>query len=158
MRRRKPLKERFEEKFERRGSDECWFWTAKPKNGYGCIGSTEGGRWRFRYAHVVSWALANNEGLDSCDGLVIRHSCHIRLCVNPSHLSRGTQKQNIQDSIDQGTHISVLNRKLTDAQIRECRDLWSAGEWDQRSLARRFGVHQAGIWRIVHRLAYSRVK
>lgn len=36
------------------------------------------------------------------DGLVLRHKCDNRPCVNPDHLTPGTKKQNLQDCIDRG--------------------------------------------------------
>lgn len=35
-------------------------------------------------------------------GQVARHSCDNGLCVNPRHLSWGSQKENIQDSLERG--------------------------------------------------------
>lgn len=36
------------------------------------------------------------------EGLVVRHTCDNRRCINPEHLILGTQKQNIQDAVDRG--------------------------------------------------------
>jgi hypothetical protein len=54
--------------------------------------------------HRFMWLLVNgyvgpNE--------VICHKCNNKECVNPDHLYSGTQKQNVKDSIDAGTHVST---------------------------------------------------
>lgn len=36
------------------------------------------------------------------DGMVILHSCDNSLCINPEHLSAGTQKENVHDMINKG--------------------------------------------------------
>jgi hypothetical protein len=69
-------------------------------NGYGQIGGTVDGRQERKYAHRLAWELANNRPVP--DGLVVMHSCDNPRCVNPSHLSVGTQSQNIHDSIRKG--------------------------------------------------------
>lgn len=35
-------------------------------------------------------------------GMVVMHSCDVARCVNPAHLSAGTQRDNVRDAIDKG--------------------------------------------------------
>lgn len=92
---RKPIDVRFWAKVEK--SDCCWNWTGKPNNGYGMIGDTSG---KMIYAHRFSWELHNGSKVPS--GLVVRHKCDNKMCVNPDHLEIGTQKDNIADMINRG--------------------------------------------------------
>jgi len=80
----------------------CWEWNGQlyPK-GYGkaCVGDANT-KPKYLQAHRLSYKVFNGPLID---GLVVRHRCHNRKCVNPDHLIQGTQKENIQDSIDIGT-------------------------------------------------------
>lgn len=71
----------------------CWIWTgALDRKGYGAIfykGRSQG-------AHRVSYQEYIG---DIPHGLVIRHQCDNPSCVNPNHLSIGTQKDNVQDMV-----------------------------------------------------------
>lgn len=88
------LKERFEAKVQKDpGPAGCWRWTAcvSGKFHYGTIhvnGKMIG-------AHRVSWALAGREEIP--EGMVLRHTCNVKVCVNPEHLVLGTQADNMKD-------------------------------------------------------------
>jgi hypothetical protein len=60
------------------------------------------GNWGMEYAHRVAWELAHGQTL-APDGYVL-HTCDVRACVNPAHLVRGTQKDNIRDAVRKGRH------------------------------------------------------
>ena len=65
----------------------------------------------------------------------------------PANLSFGTHRQNIQDKIRDGTMSRGESHglaKLTEAQVTEIRERYSAGE-NQYALARVFGVDQTTI-------------
>lgn len=48
-------------------------------------------------------------------------------------------------------------RKLTDAQVRQIRSRYAAGELSQRKLSKEYGVHQSEIFYIIHRKFYRDV-
>lgn len=99
---RRRIEERFWEKVDRRGDDECWEWTASRRNGYGQLGRPghQGdGRMPF-YAHRLAVALTLGIDYDAIEGYVL-HRCHNRGCCNPKHLVVGTQKENMREAIEQ---------------------------------------------------------
>ena len=117
----------------------CWEWTAsRQTNGYGQIGVGT----RPHLAHRVSYELHYG---DIPDGLVVRHKCDNRLCVNPDHLLTGTAADNVRDAQERGRlAYGERNRstRLSEEQVREIRDLRGA---PQKEVAARFGVTQAHV-------------
>lgn len=74
----------------------CWVWTAgRFACGYGQFAK---GR-PSRYAHRISWALANGP---VPDGLWVLHKCDNRPCVRPDHLFLGTHADNMRDMVEKG--------------------------------------------------------
>ena len=57
------------------------------------------------FAHRIAFMLTWGE---IPDGAQILHTCGNNRCCNPFHLYAGTDKHNIQDAIDAGTHSSVV--------------------------------------------------
>ncbi len=87
------LERRFWSKVDRRGPSECWNWTGcREASGYGSIAVT---RNRPAKAHRVSLFVA---GRPPTADEVTRHLCHNKHCVNPGHLTPGSQAENIADS------------------------------------------------------------
>lgn len=78
------------------------------------------------------------------DGLVVRHKCDNRACVNPGHLCLGTQKENVHDAVRKGRHCHGTKNgmsKLTDNLVREIR----ASSLSTRAWARKLGISQPAI-------------
>lgn len=73
----------------------CWEWTGWRAHGYGYF-FHEG---KDQRAHRVSYELFVGS---IPDGLVVMHSCDNRPCVNPDHLSVGTQADNVRDMVAKG--------------------------------------------------------
>lgn len=133
----KSLQERFWEKVDK--SDGCWLWTsAIGSRGYGVFWVGGG---KSRFAHRISWELAN--GVAVPDGMVVMHSCDRPACVNPSHLSTGTNKDNSEDAVRKLRHaFGERNKgggKLTDQQVLEMKRLQADGYGCSR-LSRMFNV------------------
>lgn len=82
-------------------SSDCWMWTgAKTSAGYGNFTTADR---RNVLAH--RYAFEQEHGPIE-DGSVVLHKCDTPACVNPNHLRRGTQKDNILDMLGKGRHPS----------------------------------------------------
>lgn len=100
---------------------ECWIWKgATDIKGYGIFFFKK----KTCFAHRISLIL-HNKITKFTPGLVVRHSCKSKSCVNPNHLSEGTQSENAQDKRRDGTdmsgdkcHFSKLNWKSV-SEIRK---------------------------------------
>lgn len=79
------------------------------------------------------------------------HSCDNRPCINPDHLSIGTQLDNIMDSFsrDRGA-----NQKLLRSDVVTIRKRVAGGE-TQRALAREYGVSPGAINSIIKRRTWA---
>lgn len=91
----KSVAERFWEKVEISGPEDCWEWTAcLNEDGYGLIsiGQREPGKGHMRGAHRVSYELTSGE---IPEGLELDHLCRNPSCVNPAHLEAVTHRENM---------------------------------------------------------------
>jgi hypothetical protein len=83
--------QKFQDRYEPVG--KCWLW----------IGSihkhSKYGYFKGIGAHRFSYKMFKGE---IPKGLDVMHSCDVRHCVNPDHLSVGTRKQNMEDCISRG--------------------------------------------------------
>lgn len=144
---RRDLGERFWEKVDKSG--DCWIWTASVlKTGYGCIRIDK----RTIRAHRIAYELANGP---VPDGLLLRHTCDNRRCVNPAHLVPGTHKENAQDALDRGRHLvgeDDPKAKLSNRDVAAIRTALASGITG-RSLARRYAVDESMISQIKNRKA-----
>lgn len=119
---------------------DCWTWTHGVNgNGYG--------RFRFnngqKSAHRFAYEFMNGP---APEGMVIRHLCHNRLCVNPRHLAIGTSKDNAQDAIEAGRFSRGTingNSKLTDEMVLYIRQ--NPDRLKGRDLASKLGISPATV-------------
>ena len=79
----------------------------------------------------------------------------LSLAIAQGEQTRGEIRSDVQ-SLSQATHFVQHGRIFTDEQVREIRTLNASGV-SQCELARRYGLSQPTIYRIVHRLSYKDV-
>jgi hypothetical protein len=143
---RPSISERFWNHVDRsHGTAGCWPWTAhRNSQGYGQV-QVDG---RSRPAHRVAWSLTNGS---PPSGLLVCHSCDNPPCCNPGHLFLGTHKDNADDCMRKGRHISsdpqtCPRAKLTWADVHAIR---RQAHRSRRELAASYGVHKKTIGEIL---------
>lgn len=135
---------RFQEKFIKAGPEKCWLWTGQTINsGYGHFwveGSKKMTAHRYAFQQAQGYLPQ-----------VVRHSCDVKLCVNPAHLLPGNAKDNMQD-MSRRHRMGGGNVKLTAEQVEDIRRRFIPGDHgrggNRRQLALEFGVNAKHIWRI----------
>ena len=96
-------------------------------NGYGRLSDGK------RYAHRWAWEVFHDTPIP--EGLVVKHNCDTKLCINPLHLDLGTQSENVQEAYDRG--LRKPTRKLSNDQIKAIKIRINE---NNSALAREFGV------------------
>ena len=135
------MEERFWKKVNKSSSNGCWEWTACCNNmGYGKFAIHPG----WRLAHRVAFELHHKRPI--INGLHLLHSCDNPKCVNPSHLSEGTNQDNINDKLAKGRQPC----KLTSEEVNEIRNMYQTGLYSYTQLGRIFDVSFQHIARIIN--------
>lgn len=117
------------------GTAMCWIWRGHTANGYG----------RFRNERAHRYAYQAHKG-PIPDGLMVRHLCGNKMCVNPQHLEVGTMADNAQDGIRLGETLRGSKNgrsKMSEADARYIYD--NPDRLTGAQLARKFGVSPATI-------------
>ena len=78
-------------------SGTCWVWTGarRGNNRYGAFWDGKKLVAAHRFSYKIHFGEISGE-------MVVMHKCDTPTCVNPDHLSLGTQMENIHDAIDKG--------------------------------------------------------
>lgn len=161
MKWKKPLAERFWEKVDKRGPDDCWPWIGAT---YNDGSSGERGQIWDGTKVVPAPQLSLEIHGRPLNGLWALHTCRTTLCVNPAHLYPGTRSDNVQDSIRDGTFRgnpapkgeANYNAVLTENEVRTIRQKHADGR-SIRSLARDFGVSVEAARKVVVRKTWCHV-
>ena len=142
-------KDNFWEKVNK--SDGCWEWTGALVGGkYGRLCLTVDGKIQYLLAHRVSYVLVNGDipEHDSYHGMCVLHKCDNTVCVNPSHLTLGTQQENLVDMMNKG------RKSLKPSEVLEVRNLSQEGQ-NQTELATSFKVNRETISNIISRKTWA---
>ena len=169
-----PMEERFWQKVQK--GEGCWLWQGTTdQHGYGIFAM------RARKsigAHRLMWILLHGPVPEN---LFVLHRCPEKanpLCVNPDHLYAGTQYENVQDSLREGTHITLLqpnylrdyvaqhpekrprgerhkNSKLTAQAVLEIRELYPS--LTMAALAKIYHVSVTTIVHVIHRTIWNNI-
>lgn len=121
--------------------------------GYGCVTHKQ----KSYLAHRLAWIKVHGE---IPDGLLVRHRCDNRKCINVDHLELGTHKDNSQDAVERGRWPSGsknASAKLTDDIVAYVRRVYIPRhkEYGGAALARLFGVDQSTMSNAINGKIYK---
>lgn len=140
----KSAEDRFMAKVSPEPNSGCWLWTGGvASNGYGM----------FWFDGKVDTAPRQAYRMfcgEIVDDLHIMHKCDVRLCVNPDHLSLGTNAQNHADKQKKGRAA----KKLTPAEVLKMR---SMATLSKRKLAKEFDVDRRMVQFILRGRNWSHI-
>lgn len=124
----------------------CWIWQGTQCVGYGVCnphGNVKDISGR-EYCHRYSFKHFKGE---IPTGMEILHSCDVRLCVNPDHLSANTRAMNVLDLRNRNPR--AFNRKITEDQHPIIRE--RAKVEKIKDIAKSYNVGRHTIGKIVSR-------
>ena len=133
---------RFRSKFVAGKDDECWNWNGTLDiGGYGKL-SVSVPKHTTLMAHRVSYTLYVG---NIADGMIVMHKCDNPQCVNPNHLTMGTQKENVTDCGNKNRRSpqdkNNNNRAILNEQdVIEIKKLYETGEYSCAYLGKMYGV------------------
>jgi transposase len=132
---------------------DCWRWMLYiGKMGYGMVGFKN----HKYYAHRLSYIAFYGPTQEQMDTLVVRHSCHRPWCVNPRHLSLGTQTENMEDCRRAGRLGGIDVPILSDETVLAIVTFGQAG-MSAKERAKKFDVNEATIYDIDKKRSYRNV-
>ncbi len=146
---------RFWRKVAKCGPTDCWTWTAtRDSDGYGhfyCFG-------KITKAHRASYLMFRG-AIPS--GNVVMHSCDNPSCVNPAHLSVGSQLENVRDCSTKGRRANLKGeahgRSFLDVEtVKAIRNAVMSGV-RQIDMARGFGIRKGLVCDIVSRRTWRHI-
>lgn len=119
----------------------CWLWD-------GSAGSHGYGDLSFGHKHYLAHRLSYETYIGPIPkGMFVMHKCDVRLCVNPDHLTIGSNKENMADKCEKGRWAGQGPRKLTLADAIKIRNLRASGV-KAKDIAYMFNVHSDHIRKI----------
>ena len=139
------LQERFENFYIPEPNTGCWLWIGgREGKGYG---EMRDGLGRVAKAHHIAYRLYKGE---IPPGLMIRHKCDVRCCVNPDHLEVGTAQDNVDDAVSRDRHSRGERfhaAKLTEQQVLAIRADPRKGQ--HTAIAKDYGMSPQAIYGIL---------
>jgi hypothetical protein len=150
-----PLIDRFFKYVGKKQPSGCVLWKGfRDASGYGALNGGPGNK--RLWAHRVAYELFVGP---IPDGLQVLHSCDVRACINPTHMTVGTNADNTTDKVAKGRQRRgerTPGVKLTTAKVLTIRARHAAGA-TRDQLALDCGVTPGQIGRIVRRVDWKHV-
>lgn len=136
----KPFEDRFWNKVDKKGIDDCWPWIGHLSSG------VRGGYGRFflngraQSAHRISFKISGKE--TTSDNPHVLHKCDNPRCVNPNHLYAGSHRDNMADMSRRGRvrhgKFNYGGSKLSTNDVIEIRNL--CGKLTEKNIGQKYGI------------------
>lgn len=135
-------------------TETCWIYEGKQfSRGYGRL------RHKNKYHQVHRFIYESFFGPIE-KGLVCRHTCDMRACINPKHILIGTTSENMKDMVERGRSLKgEKNHKaiLTEEKVLEIRSKYKYRVYSYDRLALEHGVCKSAIANIVNRKTWKHI-
>jgi uncharacterized protein YueI len=82
------------------------------------------------------------------DGLIIRHTCDNRRCINPDHLISGTHADNVKDRVDRHRSATGLNNGQTKLTLEEARCIKYEETGSTLEIAKKYNIDRTVVSKI----------
>ena len=149
---KRPVIDRFNEKWRLNEDTGCHEWTAcRLPKGYGKFGVSPR---NIQTAHRVAYTLFIGP---IPDGMYVCHRCDNPPCVNPDHLFLGTCQDNSDDKFAKGRELrgtKIKVSRLTEADVIEMRRLYFSRTQDCLSLSRKYNVSPNAVCRAIRGISW----
>jgi hypothetical protein len=140
----------------------CWLWQSSlTKDGYGQITDRSlEATFGMKGAHRLSY-FAHTGHKPQGRAEPVMHSCDVRNCCNPDHLSVGTPAENMRQMFERGRAnrsfgVNHWKSRVTPEAVREIRARHAAGE-GLRSIAASYDIKPATVSSIARRISWRHV-
>jgi hypothetical protein len=139
-------------------SSGCWEWLGRCSP-YGVVAEVRNLPFIDKAAHRLAYKLYHNKEIPK--GLLVRHKCNNKPCINPSHLELGNYQDNSDDKVlsgnqAKGTKIGVS--KLTEGKVKFIKNLLETKCYTNKQVAKLFNVDVSIIIRITSGKIWKHVK
>lgn len=108
---------------------------------------------RSGYAHIHAY---EQEHGPVPKGMLVRHTCDVRNCREPSHLVLGTHTDNMRDKVERGRGVYQVMRgaangatRHTDEVVASVKEAYFSG-MRVADMPRTFGVSETQAYRYIH--------
>jgi len=140
-----------------RPADGCWVWAGYiDKSGYGVVNAERiSGKSAPARAHRVVYEKLVGP---IPAGKLLMHSCDNPPCVNPSHLTPGTDAENLGDMARKGRSARGSKHraaKLTEVQVMEARRKYATGLYTLDMLGAEYGLTRTPVSQLVRGITWK---